>query len=205
MWLVLQVTEYTAEGYNPEANQNPRGLPQSSDTGDSISVPCCVLHIPLLRPLPSSAIADGAGFLVSASATTMTTAGGVGSHAAHEGRILALEHLDAGLQCLHLLGGAEAELLGDLDKAPEPEDDDEGANLLGNAPRQRFDEEAAQNDGRVDTGEPRPEVSSFSIGHQRIFLASVAGRSIEPAHLNPNAQMHSASSTRKTLAMERPR
>lgn len=56
-----------------------------------------------------------------------------------------------------------AELLGDGDETPEPQNDDKRADLFDDAVRQKIDKEAADDDGAVEAGEPRAEVSSRNI------------------------------------------
>ncbi len=76
--------------------------------------------------------------------------------------ILALELQHLCLNILHPLRCPDTKLLDNLDKAPEPEDDDNGCDFLEDALGQDVDNEARDDDEGVEAVEPVVEESFLS-------------------------------------------
>lgn len=73
--------------------------------------------------------------------------------------VLALEIVDVLLQQLHAFRGAHDDFLRDFGEAPQAQDDNEGADALGEASRTDVNGEAEDDDGRVEEVEPGAEVA----------------------------------------------
>lgn len=68
--------------------------------------------------------------------------------------ILLLEPINLHLEVFHPLSACDAQLLDNLDKPPQTQDDNERCNLLDNTMRQDVDEKTGDNDCSIKDMEP---------------------------------------------------
>lgn len=96
--------------------------------------------------------------------------------------ILLLQHLHPQFQILHLLGRTDAQLLDDLDKTPETQDDNQRRHFLENTVRQDVNEKARNDDESVEDVKPRVEVSYQRRQHteQTLFLGKYSLKAERP-------------------------
>jgi hypothetical protein len=77
--------------------------------------------------------------------------------------ILNLKSINAFLQAVHLLLGADGELLDDFKEAPEAEDDDERGDFFEDAVQDDVDDETGHDDEGIKRVEVGLEVSGWGV------------------------------------------